>query len=485
MKHLCSLSLMALLFSVGSSLSAVAAEKPNVLFLIADDLNCDLGSYGHPLVKSPNIDRLAARGLRFERAYCQYALCGPSRASFMTGYYPDQTLIRANAIRIRECLPEVSTMSQMFRQNGYTASRIGKIYHYNVPLDIGKNGHDDPASWDTVFNPIGRDRTKLNEVFSLKKWQYGATLSWRADEGTDDDQTDGIGAANAIQQLEGFAAEKTPFFLAVGFYRPHTPFVAPKKYFDAHDREKIVVPGMPEGYLDTLPAPARATLTKMKEQLNLDDKLARQAIQGYYASISFMDAQLGRVLDALDRLGLADNTIVVFTSDHGYHMGEHGHYQKMTLFENATRVPLIIAAPGMQAAGRSTKSFAEMLDFYPTLAALSGLKPPANLSGVSLAPLLDDATATPRVDALTQVGDGYSLRTDRYRYTEWGPEGQLGVELYDHASDPAEMVNLAAKPEHAETIRQLAARLHERIAAARAVPAGLKQVAAERGKSQR
>ena len=466
--------LTALLFT---ALHVAAAAKPNVLFIIADDLNCDLGTYGHPLVKTPNIDRLAARGVRFERAYCQYALCGPSRASLMCGYYPDQTLIRANAIRIRERLPEVSTMSQMFRDNGYTASRIGKIYHYGVPLDIGTAGHDDPASWDTVFNPIGRDRTLLNEVFSLRKSQYGATLSWRADDGTDDDQTDGAGAANAVGQLEGFAAKKTPFFLAVGFYRPHTPYVAPKKYFDAYDREKIVIPTVPEGYLDTLPAPARATLTNKKEQMNLDSKIARQAIQGYYASISYMDAQVGRVLDALDRLGLAKNTIVVFTSDHGYHMGEHGYYQKMTLFENATRVPLIIAAPGMKAMGQATKSFAELTDLYPTLGALTGLKPPTNLSGVSLAPILEDAGATSRTDVLSQVSDGYSLRNDRYRYTEWGPEGELGVELYDHANDPAELVNLATKPEQAVTINRLAIRLRERIAAARAVPAGLKQIA--------
>ncbi|MCA9245477.1 MAG: sulfatase [Planctomycetales bacterium] len=455
---------------------AHAAGRPNVLYIIADDLNCDLGCYGHPQVQSPNIDRLARRGVRFERAYCQYPLCGPSRASFMCGLYPDQTLIHRNAIRIREHVPEVQTMSQLFRNNGYTAMRIGKIYHYNVPKDIGNDGHDDPGSWDRVINPRGRDKDDEPLIFSLRKGQFGGTLSWLAADGADEEQTDGIASDHATKLLRELAKSKEPFYLAVGFYRPHTPYVAPKKYFDLYPLEKIVVPEVPAGYLETLPGPARASLTRKKEQVNLADDLARQAIQAYYASITFMDAQLGRVLDVLEETGLDENTIVLFTSDHGYHMGEHGYYQKTTLFENAAHVPLIISAPGMKSAGQATGAPAEMIDFYPTLAELAELAPPDNLSGISQAPVLRDVQARPRTAALTQFANGYSLRTERYRYTEWGEDGAEGNELYDHETDPAEMRNLAASAEHKQTIAELSAQLQKRIAQARRVPQGLKQI---------
>ncbi len=472
------LSLATLATAVGST-SAWAADangRPNVLFIISDDLNCDLGCYGHPLVKSPNIDRLAQRGLRFQSAHCQFPLCGPSRASIMCGLYPDQTLIHHNSIYVRQRVPNVQTMPQMFRNHGYTAMRIGKIYHYGVPGTIGTDGTDDPDSWEKVFNPRGRDKDDEAKVFTLRPGQYGATLSWLAADGTDEEQTDGIGATAAVKQLEQFAQQQTPFFLAVGFYRPHTPYVSPKKYFDMYPQDKIVVPSVPADYLDALPLPARYTLTIKKDQLNLPDETARQAIQAYYASITFMDAQVGRVLDALDRLGLDKNTVVVFTSDHGYHMGEHGHYQKMTLFENATRVPLIVSAPGMKSAGQSTASLAELLDIYPTLADLCGLTPPSILSGVSLASVLDEPKSTPRTSALAQHHDGYTLRTDRYRYTAWGHDGADGAELYDHASDPAEMNNLAGREANADTAAEMAKLLHQRVAAARQSPAGLEQI---------
>jgi choline-sulfatase len=457
------------------------AERPNVLFLICDDLNCDLGCYGHPMVRSPHIDGLAARGVRFEQAYCQYPLCGPSRASFMTGLYPDQTLIRRNAIRVRERLPDVQTLAQLFRRNGYTAARVGKIYHYNVPAAIGTDGHDDPASWEYRFNPRGRDKDDEPDIFSLIPGRFGGTLSWLAAEGTDAEQTDGIGAAEAVRLLGKYAREKTPFFLAVGFYRPHTPYVAPKKYFDMYPLERIAVPKVPAGYLKSLPAPARKSLTRKKEQVDLRKDLARRAIQAYHASTTFVDGQIGRVLQALERLKLAGDTIVLFTSDHGYHMGEHGHYQKTTLFENAARVPLIIALPGMKTAGRTTACPAEMADFYPTLAALCGLPAPAFLSGVNLKPVLEDVAARPRTSALTQYATGYSLRTLRYRYTEWGPEGRDGAELYDHQSDPAEMVNLAGRASHRETAAELARLLRDRVERARRPPPGVKQV---RGKKR-
>ncbi len=472
--------LSSILLCLGVCFSAApesrAAGRPNVLFLICDDLNCDLGAYGHPQVKSPNIDRLAARGRLFERAYCQYPLCGPSRASFMCGMYPDQTLVRRNAIYIREHVPNVQTMSQMFRDAGYFATRIGKIYHYNVPLHIGTSGHDDPFSWDYTINPRGRDMEEMEKIFTLVKGQWGGTLSWRADPGADKEQTDGIAALDAVKQLQQYAKDKRPFYLAVGLYRPHTPYVAPKKYFDMYPLETIKVPSVPEGYLKTLPEPAQKSIRRKKDQIDLPDETARRAIQAYYASISFADAQIGVILDALESTGLSRNTIVLFTSDHGYHMGEHGHWQKTTLFENATRVPLIMAGPGVEAAGKHTRSFAEMVDFYPTLAELCGLKQPASVSGVSLVKVLKDPSVAARTSAFSQFESGYSLRTDRWRYTEWGEEGKDGNELYDHQNDPVEMVNLAGRPEHAGTVKALSEQLRERISEARKAPRGVRQI---------
>ena len=255
-----------------------AAERPNVLFLICDDLNCDLGCYGHPLVKSPNIDRLAARGVRFTHAYCQYPLCGPSRASFMTGLYPDQTLIHRNSIYVREHLPNVQTMSQLFRHNDYFVTRIGKIYHYGVPRRIGTSGHDDPYSWDYTINPRGRDRDDEPLIFSVTPGSFGASLSWLAAEGTDEEQTDGIAATDAVRLLEEYADDGRSFYLAVGLYRPHTPYVAPKKYFAMYPQDEIRVPEVPDGYLDTLPLPARRSITRKKVQLNLPHERAVQEI---------------------------------------------------------------------------------------------------------------------------------------------------------------------------------------------------------------
>jgi choline-sulfatase len=450
-------------------------EEPNVLFLICDDLNCDLGAYGHPLVRTPHIDRLASRGVRFEHAYCQYPLCGPSRASFMSGLYPDQTLIRRNSIYLREHLPDVQTMSQLFRRNGYFATRIGKMYHYNVPKHIGTSGHDDPYSWDQTINPRGRDRDDEHLIFSLQPRSFGGTLSWLAADGTDEEQTDGMSANEAIRLLNRYAKNDQRFFLAVGLFRPHTPFVAPKKYFDMYPINDIEVPKVPKGYLDTIPAPARNSITRKKNQVNLKPELAKEAIQAYYASITFADAQIGRILQSLEATGLAENTIVVFTSDHGYHMGEHGHYQKTTLFENAARVPLIVAAPGIKG-GVTTECPAEMVDFYPTLADLAGLEPPKYVAGVSLVSALKDPKSRPREQAFTQFANGYSIRTERYRYTEWGENGSEGQELYDHHVDAAELYNLADSQDHRAVVANMSALLRKQIVISSTPPNGARQV---------
>lgn len=458
------------------SSASLAAEKPNVLFLICDDLNCDIGCYGHPMVKTPNIDALASRGVRFDRAYCQYPLCGPSRASFMTGMYPDQNLVRRNAVYIREHVPNVVTMSQMFRASGYFSARVGKIYHYNVPKHIGTSGHDDPYSWNQTFNPRGRDVDDEDKIFSLRPGSFGGTLSWLAADGTDEEQTDGLAAIQAEALLKQYAKEKRPFYLAVGLYRPHTPYVAPKKYFDMYPLVDIEVPVLPDGYLDTLPKPARQSISRKKDQRNLAEDLARQAIQAYYASITFADAQLGRILKTLRDTGLDGNTIVLFTSDHGYHMGEHGHWQKLTLFENAARVPLIIATPEMQTAGQTAMSPVEMTDFYPTLADLTGVQAPKSISGVSLVGTLNDVATQPRKSAFTQLNNGYSIRTSQHRYTEWGEDGKLGAELYDHSTDPHEMKNLAELAGFAEIRTTLSKHLRERIIANRKPPIGVQQI---------
>lgn len=448
------------------------AAKRNVLFLIADDLNCDLHCYGNNAVKTPNIDRLAGRGVRFEQAYCQYPLCSPSRTSFLTGRRPNVTKVLTNpgparfsadykpGAHFRDSLPDTITLPQLFRQNGYTVARVGKLYHYGVPGQIGTSGMDDPPSWENVVNPAGRDKAEEDKIVTLIPNSYGATLSWLAADGSDLEQTDGLSATAALSLLERY--KNRPFFLAVGFYRPHTPYVAPRAYFDPYPLDSIELPKLSSD--DRSRTPAVAYSSAKKEQETMTDRQRREAIQAYHASISFMDAQVGRVLDALERLKLTDNTVVVMTSDHGYHMYEHGLWQKMSLFENSARVPLIIAAPGARGNGRSTAALAELVDLYPTLADLCGLPAPAYLDGVSQRPVLENPPASVKDVAFTQVRHGkvpgYSARTKRWRYTLWD-DGRQGEQLFDHEADPGELTNLASDPRHAETIAGLRARIRE------------------------
>jgi arylsulfatase A-like enzyme len=474
--HLSMKRLFALLLVISSVASA--AQRPNVLFMMADDLNNSLGCYGHPLVKTPNLDKLAARGVRFEKAACQFPLCGPSRNSMLTGLYPNSSGILTNGQLFRQTIPSQVSLPQAFRLSGYFAARIGKLYHYNVPKSIGTNGHDDPGSWELELNPAGADRL-LDEpnIFSLLPGNFGGTLSWYASPNPDEKQTDGMMAHDAAWVLEKCAREKDrPFFLALGFFRPHTPYVAPKVWFEGYPVASMpVVSGVAEDQKDL---PKHALGSYKKEQDNLTDDLRRQAVQAYFASISFMDAQAGVVLDALEKKGLAENTIVVFTSDHGYHLGEHGLWQKQSLFEESARVPLLIAGPGISQ-GAVSQAPVGLIDLYPTLADLCGVKAPENLQGQSLAPILKDTKQMGRGWVLSQVvrgggfkragaspaaGDegrrifGYSLRTPRWRYTEWD-EGREGRELYDHEADPQELTNLADKPEHGVTRTELSSQL--------------------------
>jgi iduronate 2-sulfatase len=441
---------------------------PNVLFIISDDLNATLGCYGDSRIKSPNIDALAKRGVRFENAYCQYPLCGPSRNSMLTGLYPNSTGILANSQIFRQTIPKQHSLSHAFRMKGYFAARIGKLYHYNVPKSVGTNGHDDPGSWELELNPAGCDRLEEeSEIFSLKPGSFGGTLSWYASPNPDPRHTDAMLAKDAEWVLERCAKENDrPFFLAVGFYRPHTPYVAPESYFEHYKLDAMpVVQGWEEDQQDI---PKAALRSHKKEHDLLTDPLRRQAIQAYYASISFMDAQVGRVVAALDRLGLADNTIIVFTSDHGYHMGEHGLWQKQSLFEQSARVPLLIVAPGTGQTDVVAKAPVGLVDLYPTLTELCEVTAPANLQGQSLVPMLKDPKAPGQGWALTHVQrrskkarfDGYSLRTARWRYTEWD-DGKAGRELYDREKDPLELTNLAEKQDQAAVVAELSAKLKE------------------------
>jgi uncharacterized sulfatase len=484
MRHL--FFLLAVL--LGTTASFAQAPKLNVLYICSDDLNNSLSCYGDKLVRSPRIDELAARGTRFDRAYCQYPLCNPSRASFLTGLRPDQTGVLENATQFRQNVPDVVTLPQMFQKAGYFVARVGKLYHYGVPTQIGTDGLDDPPSWMKVLNPRGRDKDDEPKIFSLTPGQFGGTPSWLAADGEDREQTDAIGAEMAIKLLE--ENKDKPFFIACGFYRPHTPYVAPKKYFAMYPPEKAGVAHTPSGDLDDIPTPALVS-----RRNDMDEKLQREARQAYFASITFMDQQVGKLLDALNRLNLKEKTVVVFHSDHGYHLGEHGClWQKQSVFEESARVPLIISAPGQKAAGKGAAALAELVDIYPTLAELCGLTAPANLPGKSLVPQLNDAANPGKGYALTQVRrggggggkakakakadpnatakqkakagpafPGYSLRTDRYRYTEWD-SGKQGLELYDHQTDPQEFTNLAKDPKHADTIKQLSAKLRELVA---------------------
>jgi uncharacterized sulfatase len=443
-----------------------AAEHPNVLLIMSDDLNMNVGCYGDTPVKTPNLDRLAARGVRFERAYCQFPLCNPSRASMFTGLRPDTIKVYDLQKNFRSERPRITTLPQVFKNNGYFSARVGKMYHYGVPRQIGSGGMDDPDSWDLAINPRGRDKDEESDIHVLTRGTgttLGFSMSWLDQAGTDEEQTDGQGATESIKLLERFARERRPFFLGCGFFRPHTPYVAPKKWFELYPKNSITLPTFDKAAVEALPKPA---LHVMPLNYGLADSDLKDCKRGYLASISFMDAQVGRLLDALERTGLAENTVVVFVSDHGYLLGEHGQWQKQMLFDESNRVPLIFAGPGVKGRGASPRTV-ELLDIYPTLVELCGMpKPKHKLEGKSLAPLLADPESKWDRPAYSQVQRGtdqkdghaplmgHSVRTERWRYTEWDG-GKAGVELYDHENDPQELKNLAGDWRNAGTLAEM------------------------------
>ncbi len=423
--------------------AAEPSKPPNVLFIVADDLNCDLGCYGHAVVKSPNVDRLAATGVRFDRAYVQYTVCNPSRTSFLTGLRPTTTRVMDNATHFRKTLPDAVALPELFRANGYEAIGLGKVFHRGLSPDDTKKEMDDPKSFDRVFygktTAAGNQGAGRNLTDGALAW-----CRWLAAEGADSEQADGQLADEAIKILG--AKRDKPLFLAVGFYRPHDPFASPKKYFDRYDHGALELPKTPVGYKP--PYPLSLGGGAFKDAFDkFTDKERREFLRAYYAGVSFMDAQVGRLLDALDGNKLAETTIVVFLGDHGYELGVRNWWNKNTLFERSCRTPLIVRVPGAKGNGKPTAALAEFIDIYPTLAELCRLNDvPKRLEGASFRALLDDPGRKHKEAALTVIQRGAilgrSIRTEKYRYTEWD-EGKKGAELYDHREDAGEFVNRA------------------------------------------
>jgi uncharacterized sulfatase len=426
--------------------AAPGGERPNVLFVSIDDLRNETGCYGKPQVKTPNIDRLARAGMRFDRAYVQATFCNPSRTSLLTGLRPDRTGVADNRTWFRKKLPDAVTLPQLFRENGYHTMRLGKIYHAGESME-------DPRAWDVAKyprpTPLGHKGERRNLTGGKIRWCW-----WMAAAGGDEDQPDGQIAREAVRFLG--QEHEQPFFLAVGFHKPHDPFVAPKKYFDLYPPEKIELYRDPPG---RAPDPRWSIPTGWKREFDkFTDRERREFLRAYYACTSFMDAQLGKVLDALEKRGLAERTIICLWSDHGYHLGERGWWNKSTLYELTARSPLIVYAPEMKARGKSCSRLVEFVDIYPTLAGMCGLKAPPGLEGRSFAPLLDDPGQPWKEAAYTQLRrgrvEGRAVRTERWRYIEWDG-GREGAELYDHDADPGEYRNLAGDPQRAGVVKRL------------------------------
>lgn len=458
---------------------ATAAEPLNVLFIAVDDLRPELRCYGATHMQTPNIDRLAAGGLLFDRAYCQVAVCNPSRNSVLSGARPDTTRILNNQTFLNTTMPDVVTLPQHFKDHGYASISLGKIFHHSErePGDVSQAWsepswyHGTPyRNWFTTDSDALIKRLKALPEKERPKLTRGPPFE--AADQPDDAYPDGMLAAKAIETL-GRLKDGKPFFLGVGFHKPHLPFTCPQKYWDLYPAAEVKLPSNATRTAGA-PEPAFHTWYELRSYGGvpptggISDDTALNLIRGYRACVSYLDAQVGRVLEELQRLGLAERTIVVFWGDHGYHLGENGLWTKMTNFELGTHVPLLVRVPKQATAGRRTAALVELVDLYPTLVDLCGLPTPGHLEGTSFATLLSDPNRPWKQAAFSQYlrpGKppimGRSIRTADHRYTEWtDPQGEVvGVELYDEQSDPRETVNLAADVNHRATVVRLATEL--------------------------
>jgi iduronate 2-sulfatase len=476
------LTLLFLVILLPFATPGADTQKPNILFIAVDDLRPELGCFGNKIIKSPNIDKLASRGLVFNRAYCQQAVCSPSRTSLLTGRRPDTTKIYDLETHFRSTIPDVVTLPQYFMQNGWHSQGLSKIYHGSL---------DDEKSWSaphwvpavSPYGPAGqkflaeKDRAAAEKGKQTKaeKKAGGKAFAFEAADCADNQLPDGATADKAISLLREFKKQDKPFFFAVGFLKPHLPFVSPKKYWDLYNEKEIQLAPNPfppkdaPGFAGTDWGELRS-YNGMPKQGAVGEEQARQLKHGYYAAVSYTDAQIGRVLDELDKLGLRDNTIVILWGDHGWQLGEHGFWCKHTNYELATHAPLIISVPGQKTAGKKTDALVEFVDIYPSLVELCGLKLPDGLEGTSFKPLLENPDRPWKKAAFSQyprgvpgVGRimGYTMKTDRYRFVQWADEKKnfAKYELYDHQTDPQENVNLANQPQYADKVKELSAML--------------------------
>lgn len=465
--------------------SLAAGRRPNVLFIVADDLRPELGCYGNSVVRAPNVDRLASRSLLFRRAYCQSPVCGPSRASLLTGLRPDTTRVWGNRTHFRDNLPDVVTLPQRFRQEGYHTEAIGKVMHgtmtdrpsWSVPAWPEDGWQAGMQYVDEAGLAAIRSKTpgKVLSGSEIPTLEWTKRNSWQAPDVPDNALQDGQVADRALEALRRL--QDKPFFLAVGFQKPHLPFTAPRKYFDLYNPDEIPVPQDQRRPLDW----PNSAFTRWQELRGytdiprtgpLPEGKARELIHGYYAATSYMDAQTGRVLDELDQLGLSGDTVVVLFGDHGWHLGEQDLWAKTTNFEVAARAPLMIHVPGMRSGGRTCDRLVEFVDIYPTLCEACGIAPREELEGTSMMPLLEDPGQSWKKAAFNQITRpyladqdweqmGYSMRTDRYRYSEWVDRDRqvLARALFDFRIAPTETVNLASHEDHQGLVESLSGQM--------------------------
>ena len=453
--------LFGLLFVCLSS-PATAVEKPNVLFIAVDDLRPELACYGKSHIKSPNIDKLAASGFVFERAYCMVPTCGASRASLMTGIRPARGRFVTFSTRAEDDAPGITTLNTHFKNNGYHTVSNGKVFHH---VDDNQQGWSEKA-----WRPKG-DRYHLEESLKLANANPKKKgPPFESAKASDEEYLDGKIAAKTIRDLRRLKEKQEPFFLAVGFLKPHLPFVAPEKYWDLYDRDEI---HLPSNYHPPKNAPQQSIHTSgelrsyagVPAKGKVTDEVARDLIHGYYACVSFTDAQIGKVLDELERLGLADNTIVILWGDHGWNLAEHTLWCKHSCFETSMHAPLIVRAPGSTPGGGRTKALTEFIDIYPSLSELAGLPLLPHLQGESFVRLLKNPELAGKPVAVGRFKDGDTIRTDQFRFTEYTQSNQNPVArmLYDHKQDSGENINVAELPVLAENVDKLTAELHQRM----------------------